>query len=584
MRFHTFNKRVMVYDIPRNFIGDTHWRDEEVIRDGAELRLDKGVLVEVGEATGTTEQDLTELLEKARPMQERTMVNANARSKYLATARSSMTPSAQSRPKSLNALFGIPRGAYGRAILPVKFPFENRSTVVDRLQEDGYPTKRQRLDGGVKTVTTTAPAAPAPCKELPPSLQTNILKPTASLTTTLPKPVEHDVISIDSDDDELISSSPAKPAYSSLRGQSEARRRLSTSQRTSPRPMGKGHKLSVPPLRDTLKSAGTSMVHDQQVFGKESLSNPEVRTPVNCLRSAASKSRRKLMYREYLRPRAASKSPHANTGTYITTAVEKITDSHLSSIPSLGNNINAICASSSKNSTNADSSSTETFLAGRPFALREDRQHIGNIHEKGPLFVGQSFSHEMDADMEFTRRDLTSHVQYKPITIQESGDPIAAQLLQCTPRYSTLGNDCIPYCNTELRNPHQIQTPVPQLEKMPLTRNTLNMSVRPVRLGAVLVQPQILDLSQCPGPLPLSKALPGSNGSERLANMLPTKLFLQSASSDLSRICRPSPVMERIVKEDVSNQDNDLGPWNREAFDIFGWKPGYRKDLVSPIS
>jgi hypothetical protein len=24
LRFHTFNKRVMVYDVPRNFIGDMH--------------------------------------------------------------------------------------------------------------------------------------------------------------------------------------------------------------------------------------------------------------------------------------------------------------------------------------------------------------------------------------------------------------------------------------------------------------------------------------------------------------------------------------------------------------------------------
>ena len=29
LRFHTFNKRVMVYDDTKNFVGDLHYRDEE---------------------------------------------------------------------------------------------------------------------------------------------------------------------------------------------------------------------------------------------------------------------------------------------------------------------------------------------------------------------------------------------------------------------------------------------------------------------------------------------------------------------------------------------------------------------------
>src|SRR5436309_7965849 len=64
LKYHTFNKRVMVYDVPRNYVGDSHWRYDEHIADGDELELEKGVLVQVGEAVGRTEQDLTELLEK----------------------------------------------------------------------------------------------------------------------------------------------------------------------------------------------------------------------------------------------------------------------------------------------------------------------------------------------------------------------------------------------------------------------------------------------------------------------------------------------------------------------------------------
>ena len=62
LRFHTFNKRVMVYDVPRNFIGDTHWKAEEAVQYGDEVTLEKdGVLVQVAESVGRTETDLTEL-------------------------------------------------------------------------------------------------------------------------------------------------------------------------------------------------------------------------------------------------------------------------------------------------------------------------------------------------------------------------------------------------------------------------------------------------------------------------------------------------------------------------------------------
>ena len=50
LRFHTFNRRIMVYDVPRNFVGDTHWREKTELADGDELELETGgVLVQVGE-------------------------------------------------------------------------------------------------------------------------------------------------------------------------------------------------------------------------------------------------------------------------------------------------------------------------------------------------------------------------------------------------------------------------------------------------------------------------------------------------------------------------------------------------------
>ncbi|GME36530.1 uncharacterized protein LTHEOB_1130 [Neofusicoccum parvum] len=64
LKFHTFNKRVMVYDQPRNYIGDTHWKDGDTLYDGDELTLENGVIVQVAEPVATTQTDLTPILQK----------------------------------------------------------------------------------------------------------------------------------------------------------------------------------------------------------------------------------------------------------------------------------------------------------------------------------------------------------------------------------------------------------------------------------------------------------------------------------------------------------------------------------------
>lgn len=65
LKFHTFNKRIMVYDDRSNFVGDTHWREDSDFAEGEELELERsGTLVEVGECVGRRDQDLTELVDK----------------------------------------------------------------------------------------------------------------------------------------------------------------------------------------------------------------------------------------------------------------------------------------------------------------------------------------------------------------------------------------------------------------------------------------------------------------------------------------------------------------------------------------
>src|SRR5271156_2261512 len=66
LRYHTFNHRIMVYDETKNYIGDLHYRQAEALHDGDVLKLDQGVLVEVGEKLGSTDTDLAPLLQKRR--------------------------------------------------------------------------------------------------------------------------------------------------------------------------------------------------------------------------------------------------------------------------------------------------------------------------------------------------------------------------------------------------------------------------------------------------------------------------------------------------------------------------------------
>ncbi|KAI7596190.1 hypothetical protein KC316_g63 [Hortaea werneckii] len=141
LRYHTFNKRVMVYDVPRNFIGDTHWTASE-LQDGDELTLDKeGVIVQVAEARWN--------------MALRRLLLRRPHRRLL---------------ESLNALLGTPKGPIGKATLPAKSPFELRHRDVNGVEneqwEAGRPPKRQRIE------KQKNPSA-APGKETPLWARTN---------------------------------------------------------------------------------------------------------------------------------------------------------------------------------------------------------------------------------------------------------------------------------------------------------------------------------------------------------------------------------------------------------------------------
>lgn len=141
----------MVYDERSNFVGDSHWQEGQELEDGEEFELERnGVLVQVGECTGRTDQDLTELLGKRLKEREERAANKNNAtgvSRPASTTSSSRnfaipasTPT--ERPKPLSALLGTPSGHYGRALLPSTSPFEQKR-MLDSGQRDGNEDDRQ---------------------------------------------------------------------------------------------------------------------------------------------------------------------------------------------------------------------------------------------------------------------------------------------------------------------------------------------------------------------------------------------------------------------------------------------------------
>ncbi|KAG8525791.1 uncharacterized protein KY384_000551 [Bacidia gigantensis] len=160
LRFHTFNKRVMVYDVPRNYIGDTHWRDKDPVQDGDEFELDRGVLIQVGEIVGSTEQDLTALLEKRKKATE---IPSNGDSlpiqKIVHTAIAPLSrPTQMLRPRPLTAVLGTPRGQIGRALDPSKSPHDLRSEANNQVKEGERSAKRRRTEAESEKMATRSNA------------------------------------------------------------------------------------------------------------------------------------------------------------------------------------------------------------------------------------------------------------------------------------------------------------------------------------------------------------------------------------------------------------------------------------------
>ncbi|KAJ5836544.1 hypothetical protein N7447_002570 [Penicillium robsamsonii] len=154
LRYHKFNKRVMVYDDQGNFIGDHHWRSLDEVQDGDEMELDKGILIEVTENMGTTETDITTLYEKRKssqgsPQTKDPVSQVPRTSTHISTPTSAPIRSSGSSQsfRSLNDLLGIKRTPIRHLVSP--YEEKNSPRPAPSLQESAPAPKRQKTSSVV---------------------------------------------------------------------------------------------------------------------------------------------------------------------------------------------------------------------------------------------------------------------------------------------------------------------------------------------------------------------------------------------------------------------------------------------------
>ncbi|TQS34047.1 hypothetical protein Golomagni_05587, partial [Golovinomyces magnicellulatus] len=155
LKYHTFNKKVMVYDDRGHFVGDAHWDGDEDILEGDELELDRGgVMVQVADCKGNREQDLTEVLDKRAREVAKRREQAAAKAPRQSAAHTTQPVSAPRRPPPphlpLSGLLQSP-GPIGRAAIPDKSPFEARRQVLSHIgepketpQKEGAPSSSRK--------------------------------------------------------------------------------------------------------------------------------------------------------------------------------------------------------------------------------------------------------------------------------------------------------------------------------------------------------------------------------------------------------------------------------------------------------
>ncbi|RMJ20974.1 hypothetical protein PHISP_08155, partial [Aspergillus sp. HF37] len=270
LRFHTFNKRIMVYDTPGNFIGDLHWRQGAEVQDGDEFELDKGAIVQVCESMEKTETDLSQLFEKKKKPQgsPRPTLPA-AQSPRPSTP---LQPTVASQPSksqpSLNHLLGIKRTPIGRLSSHAsKSPSRSPSQPLQQNEPD-RAAKRQRV------------------------LPSETHQPTRLEVPTTSPPVVIDLSESSTAPTDANAAARRPPQLISQPRRDSASKPPNTLIQPNPHPK---HQPNENEKHPSSSNGAPSTPH--------TLNNSQPGMPANTLRLSSEKTRRKLMYQALLPPK-----------------------------------------------------------------------------------------------------------------------------------------------------------------------------------------------------------------------------------------------------------------------------------------
>ena len=670
LRFHTFNKRVMVYDVPRNFIGDTHLHEHDAVQDGDELQLEKGVLIQVGEAVGSVDQDLTALFESRRKATNPSPAKAVSPQQSIHGTASSATGSlSQLRPKTLNSLLGTPKGPIGRATFPTKSPYEIRTQNVplsktpkvssDRRalmpkpitnrSEKGHvehdastetrPTKRQRLSADTLQAVQRPSVTPKAHDRSKPLERVPIL-PVSGFSS--PAPVSRTVIAIEVNDDEemllqqdvvprnplrLAARKPRKKLmYRDLLPQEsivQAKASIVTHKSSDVRPPAKKTPTPKPKLKRKPKDHLNDFHEEQQeklqarLRKKKAKRTALVNKPekdVFDLRSSPDLSDS----REYEDPLLAGKdatkenppedrydlsddlfdqsSPKPAPWLKVAACLEQSPSDLLSPTHDLAFELNRM----------------DELLLSRPLPKLLPTAKKSSSHTSA-LIVPQAARPVPDVA---PPPPPTVAPRPKVTPIPPEADPPPPNVAPPPPRASfspqttllvpeatlpppnaTLPapkvtpikpappapNPALPTTNQTFNPPKQVATSPntaqpPPHPLPPPTKSSLLPPDSPLAPPPFLQHPAPTHLSSSRrASAPLQKTLSESSTKPYKA---PSKRPLQKATSDLSNL-RTAPVAGVVAAPArVGVGERDLGPWSREAFDLFGWEgPGRGKEV-----
>ncbi|MCJ1272150.1 hypothetical protein MMC22_012057 [Lobaria immixta] len=551
VRFHTFNNRVMVYDVSRNFVGDTHWREPNPLQDGDDVELEKGVLIQIGESTGSTDQDLSDLFKKRRnPGVASPGRTPLAQPAAVGTANSTSVPLSQLRPKTLNSLLGKPKGPLGRAAIPLKSPCQLRRGNGRDTAAEARPAKRQRLETPAEKTTIPVPVSTAGSATAtgPPSRGQNLNRngnrtvektSTTRLDAVLPqKPTVPEKSAVKPTPKEA--SNPDDPAGKTYTGS------LSTSKSSSP--------LRGNPAAPGARTNSRAQEKPQEV-------NIDI---VNQLQIVARKPRKKLMYKNLL-PQAASdtKLSEEQHSKRAKSNPEKLEG------PEVDVQAKFHRAQHDK-------------LKGRLKGIEEkerNQSHVTGSADSPHLIDSEddavSFSPKPDPVKEIPPNNLQSLMPS-----DEQGGRRIAPFMPFTKSLISFPTDLDSPIHDELARMDQILL---QSTKEPLARNFQIRPPLPQQSNASKLHVTDIRPTTDPGSNPDSPLIQQNRPLSPLARPLNRSLSLpqgqtkrgpraplEKTISDPATLRRHSVTEQRPTPPDLV-QDQKPDPWSREAWDLFGY-------------